>query len=301
MKTVNNWFRNNPDWKSKIFIERYLKTTGCNVIWDSNQYSKFDGYIDYNNKRIPLELKVRDLYSFSYKETLIDYKKYINLVNDKGILIVIFKDCFIIFKDVKSAFSNSHFIYCRSTTSFDGYYGNFKKCYLNIDKGKKVNIDTTFCYTGEIWKKIKGYDYEVSTNGNVRNKFGKLLKPHYIKGYYNVCLYSNKVRKEFMVHRLVADTFIGINSELEVNHINENKLDNRIENLEWCDREYNMNYGTRSKKVSQYNLDGCFIRQYPGAGYAAREVGCSATTIKDACRGRFGHNKAIGYIWKYEQ
>jgi hypothetical protein len=93
---------------------------------------------------------VRDLYSFSYKETLIDYKKYINLVNDKGILIVIFKDCFIIFKDVKSAFNNSHFIYCRSTTSFDGYYGNFQKCYLNIAKGKKVNIDTTFCYTGEI-------------------------------------------------------------------------------------------------------------------------------------------------------
>lgn len=103
-----------------------------------------------------------------------------------------------------------------------------------------------------------------------------------------------------MVHRLVAETFIGVHSKLQVNHINENKLDNRIENLEWCDREYNMNYGTRSKKVSQYNLDGCFLRQYPGAGYAAREVGCSATTIKDACRGRFGHNKAIGYIWKYE-
>ena len=92
----------------------------------------------------------------------------------------------------------------------------------------------------EVWKDIKGYEglYQVSSLGKVKNlKYNKILKRTINKGgYMVVSLSKNNKSKKYYVHRLVAQTFIENNI---VNHKNFNKLDNRVENLEWCSQEYN--------------------------------------------------------------
>ena len=123
----------------------------------------------------------------------------------------------------------------------------------------------------EIWKYIKGYEglYRVSNLGNI-NRIGKgnlSLKSN--QRYIRVCLSKNGCIKYYSVHRLVAEAFVSNpNGFTEVNHINENKHDNRACNLEWCNREYNNNYGThqercikgKHKKLYQYDLNGNLIK-----------------------------------------
>lgn len=102
----------------------------------------------------------------------------------------------------------------------------------------------------EIWMKINGYsNYEISTLGRVRNKKGKYLKPEETeKGYLRVDLYKNGKIKHHKVHRLVASAFIPNNKNLpQINHKDENKKNNRVGNLEWCNNWYNSHYGSKSK------------------------------------------------------
>lgn len=102
----------------------------------------------------------------------------------------------------------------------------------------------------EIWKDIFGYDgmYQVSNLGRVRSlKFGrvKVLKNGTNNsGYLTVCLLKDKKANCLLVHRLVASAFIPNSDETKtiINHINEDKTDNRVSNLEWCDRKYNNTY-----------------------------------------------------------
>lgn len=113
----------------------------------------------------------------------------------------------------------------------------------------------------EIWKSVNvdifNEHYEVSNFGNVR-RIGstKNLKLRASKenDYLKVALQLNRKRKEFYVHRLVALTFID-NIDKEnltfVNHIDENKQNNNVSNLEWCDRLYNNNHGTRNKRIKE--------------------------------------------------
>lgn len=162
----------------------------------------------------------------------------------------------------------------------------------------------------EIWKDIIGYEghYQVSNLGNVRSiKFNriKLLTPYKeIKRYGYLSVYlrlpgSKKIKK---VHRLVAEAFIPNPDNLPcVNHIDENKENNCVENLEWCTVEYNLNYGTRiekfMKRVSQYSIEGNFIKTYNSEEQAAKETNSKARGISNCVRGRQKtHN---GFIWKY--
>ena len=113
----------------------------------------------------------------------------------------------------------------------------------------------------EIWRDVEGYEglYQVSNLGRVKSlnyrRTGKekILKPIKIKKQYmNVKLCKNGKLKQYMIHRLVAKAFIpNPDNKEQVNHINEIKTDNRAENLEWCDRSYNVNYGTRIEKQKQ--------------------------------------------------
>ena len=71
-------------------------------------------------------------------------------------------------------------------------------------------------------------------------------------GYFTVCLYKNKIHKYYLIHRLVAQAFIPNPDNLsEVNHKDEDKSNNRADNLEWCDHKYNMNYNDVQKRRSQ--------------------------------------------------
>lgn len=100
----------------------------------------------------------------------------------------------------------------------------------------------------EIYKDIEGYEglYQVSDQGIVINSKGKTIKPTKDKdNYLMVGIYKNKIRNWYYVHRLVAQAFIPNYYNLpEVNHKDEIKQNNRADNLEWCTRKYNINYGT---------------------------------------------------------
>ena len=119
----------------------------------------------------------------------------------------------------------------------------------------------------EIWKDVVGYEglYKVSNEGNVYSVRrvnsagircgGLMLKlTQHKSGYIQVCLRKNGVMKTKKVHRLVAKAFIpNPNHYLEVNHRDENKSNNNVKNLEWCTREYNMNFGTGIKRTADKN------------------------------------------------
>ena len=110
----------------------------------------------------------------------------------------------------------------------------------------------------EIWRPIAGFEglYEVSSTGQVRNHRGKLLRPgpdH--NGYLKCVLCKKGKRKTIYIHRLVAEAFIPNPMCLkQVNHMDEDKSNNNVENLEWCDAKYNVNYGSAQEKRVKTNV-----------------------------------------------
>ena len=177
----------------------------------------------------------------------------------------------------------------------------------------------------ETWKPIKGYEgaYEVSSLGNVKSvkrtivRGGisqtineRILSPKQAKnnGYLIVGLHvGGHVRYKY-IHRLVAEAFLGVSVDGgDVNHKNEVKTDNRLENLEWCSHIANVNYGTGrtrhdaavSVPVSCYTADGTFIRSYASITEAAKEVGVLKTSVWAALSGKSKTCK--GMIWKYDR
>lgn len=113
----------------------------------------------------------------------------------------------------------------------------------------------------EIWKPIKGYDglYEVSNLGNIASlnycgtgRRQNLKFKEQGMGYCTVGISKNGKAKTFLVHRLVAEAFVPNPENYPlVNHIDEDKLNNRADNLSWCTYEQNNNHGTKNKRISQ--------------------------------------------------
>lgn len=174
----------------------------------------------------------------------------------------------------------------------------------------------------EVWKDVKGYEglYQVSNLGRVKSiKRDLVMVPHKRQhGYLGVQLHGKgghpkRNFKTFSVHRLVAEAFVpNPGNKPEVNHINEDKTDNRAENLEWATRVENCNHGTRNRRcgdaninnpktstpVKQYTLDGEYIATYPSIHEASRQTGAFIDNIWRACNGVYSQSK--GYIWRYE-
>ena len=122
----------------------------------------------------------------------------------------------------------------------------------------------------EIWKDIIGFEgiYEISNLGRIRRiKTGRILSTRRSDGWYiTVTLYKDKKRYGKSLHRLVAETFVPNPYNLpEVNHIDEDKINNRADNLEFCDRKYNVNYGTIKDRIRNTRLkNGHINEEYSG-------------------------------------
>ena len=175
------------------------------------------------------------------------------------------------------------------------------------------------------WKPVVGYEglYEVSNRGNVKSlprkvaifikgthsetfRPGASLKSYVTSnGREQVTLYKNGREKHWNVHRLVALAFIPNPRNLpQINHKDENPLNNRVDNLEWCDAKYNGSYGTRPskymRKVTQYTIQGEKVATYNSLAEAADAVGCHYTQISHCC-GNGKDKTAKGFVWRYAQ
>lgn len=169
----------------------------------------------------------------------------------------------------------------------------------------------------EIWKYVVGFEnrYQVSNLGNVKNCLnGRILKSSNDKdGYKQINLRKNGVYKTYKVHRLIAQSFIPNPNNLpQVNHKDEDKANNNVDNLEWCTNYYNNHYGTArermakaqinrkdlSKPVLQFDKNENLLNEYPSIIEGARKTGIDVGGICRVCRGNL--KSAGGFVWKYK-
>lgn len=184
------------------------------------------------------------------------------------------------------------------------------KIYRKADTIKAEQFDGS----DEIWRPVKNFEgiYEVSNLGRVkgldrikpngRKQKGMIRKTHLTPdGYVIVGLSKNGKSYTGKLHRMVATAFLDNPNNLkEVNHIDEDKTNNKVSNLEWCDRYYNIHYGSSmskySKPVVQLTIDGELIRTYASMEDAHRH-GYSPASIAAVCTGKYKQHK--GFKWKF--
>ena len=183
----------------------------------------------------------------------------------------------------------------------------------------------------EIWKDIKGYEdlYQISNLGRIRSKDratrngrcnhcikkGKILKPTLNQyGYLKVLLWKDKKSKLFTIHRLVAMAFLNKEEDKnEINHIDGNKKNNCVDNLEWVDRRGNMRHAVKmgllkpnlpireKRKIIQKDLKGNVVRIWDSCLNIVEEKGFSDSHIYACCKKNKHRKTAYGYIWEYEK
>lgn len=159
----------------------------------------------------------------------------------------------------------------------------------------------------EEMKDIVGYEgeYAITRDGRVWSyKRKKFLKPGLVRGYYQVVLCKDGKRKRYYIHRLVAQTFIPNPDNLsQVNHKDENKQNNCVENLEWCDAKYNANYGTRNERVAKKQSIPVYCEElnriFKSQVEAARELGLKQCNIVSCCKGRY--KTTGGFHFRYAE
>ncbi|QVU02042.1 HNH endonuclease family protein [Enterococcus phage vB_EfaS_785CS] len=166
----------------------------------------------------------------------------------------------------------------------------------------------------EIWKDIEGYegDYQVSNLGRVKSfkyKSERILKPCVDKdGYRDVRLCKHNKPKHFKIHRLVAEAFIpNPENKPQVNHIDEDKVNNMVSNLEWVTPKENNNHGTRTErmmisqgtKIKAIDITSGECNEYPSMGECARRLGLSQGNISNCLHGKL--RQTGGYVFQYKE
>lgn len=157
-------------------------------------------------------------------------------------------------------------------------------------------------------KDIIGYEglYAVTSCGRVwsyrSQKFLSAGKSG--SGYWMVSLYKNGERKQYLIHRLVAEAYLpNPNNLLQVNHKDCNTEHNHINNLEWCSSQYNHDYGNHNEKVAKANSIAVYCvelnKAFEGASAAARELGLNQSNITSCCKGN--RKTCGGYHWRYAE
>lgn len=159
-------------------------------------------------------------------------------------------------------------------------------------------------------------NYLIFEDGTIYSKkSNKYLKPFKkTSGYYAVNLYDNFGKaKMFFLHRLIAELFIpNPLNYTDVNHKDEDKSNNSLNNLEWCNKSYNENYGSKKirelqtktntnkingrKKIKQFDLSGNFIKEWDSLSEASKNLKIPVGNISSVIHGK--RNQAGGYIWK---
>ena len=195
---------------------------------------------------------------------------------------------------------------------------------METEVHSSVDLGKVIC---EEWKDIQGYEglYQVSNCGRVKshdrvvfqsNRYGtttvhvykgKILKecanPN---GYIHVDLHKNGKVKRFLMHRLVAMHFLKrLNEQNVINHLDGNKFNNHVSNLEWCTQSHNIQYayehGTKipphMRQIAQCDMDGNIIKIWDSIADACRKVHVSSSNVAKACRGTRKH--AGGFKWQY--
>lgn len=163
----------------------------------------------------------------------------------------------------------------------------------------------------EIWKDVVGYEglYKVSNTGKVfslerHGTKNRLMCAHDNgKGYYRVKMSKNDISKSHMLHRIIAEAFIpNLENKKCVNHINGNKKDNRIENLEWCTHSENVNHAIRTGLKKIKPLPGMKViniksgKIFISINEAAREKGIDRSHLSLKLRGKIKNNTEYRFL-----
>lgn len=168
----------------------------------------------------------------------------------------------------------------------------------------------------EEWRDIPGYEglYKVSSSGNILSLYYRNTNlPHLMSirigkrrnNYCDVILSKHGVHRRHKIHQLVALAFIpNPNNYKEINHIDENPLNNSASNLEWCTRSYNVRYGRRAEKyreklgirVQKLSMSGVVLDEYASVKYAAKMNGLHDTNILDTLKGK--QKTCGGFLWR---
>lgn len=169
----------------------------------------------------------------------------------------------------------------------------------------------------ELWLDIKNYEgmYQISNYGRIKSfrvdKTGKLLSQRLVRGYNKVSFKINGKNKDYYVHRLVMENFNPIENmdKMEVNHKDENKMNNCLSNLEWLTHRENLCYGTRGKRAGDKMRENSPLKkkvfcvelelEFESIREAARILGIPSTNICQCCK---HENRTInGYHWRYSK
>ena len=177
--------------------------------------------------------------------------------------------------------------------------------------------------SNEIWADIPNFEgiYQASNLGRIRNKeTSYIFIPQKRGKYLKVSLSKNGIKKQLSIHKLVAKTFLNKNDfkcmpdenrnlinldKLEINHIDENKYNNCVDNLEWCTHKYNSHYSkciekcskAKEKPINQYDLENNLIRRWDSINEASKLLNIPQSCISRCVRGL--RNKTHNYKFRY--